>query len=453
IRLSIDLNLQNAAQQVVNAELPSGQGLPTASLVAISNKTGEVRAMISGNGDYQTTPFNLATMGARQPGSSFKIFTLAAALSSGISPYYQIDSHQLTIHFAKIHGNAFAASNGTGNFPVHNFGNAYSGLIPLTTATAISDNSYFAQLGMKIGTKAIANYARLMGIRSPISTNPSMILGGLRYGVSALDMAHAYSTVANGGVKLYNPKLGNDLGPVGIDSISGCVPCDRRNIDNVTTLVHDRVITHDVASTINQLLHGPVDDSYGTGTAAAIPGVDVAGKTGTTSNYIDAWFVGWTPQMTVAVWVGYPNSGKPMTTQYGGHPVEGGTYPAVIWHNFMVGALQILQSEASSRRSRASTVTTNLTTNAYTQASGGSGIVNSTATTQTSQSKQATGAVTQPAQSATNPAANPAGTGGSSAGGSASTTPNQSQTLPQTSAPPPSSSDTPTTSSNGGTGL
>ncbi len=107
------------------------------------------------------------------------------------------------------------------------------------------------------------------------------------------------------------------------------------------------MITPDVAATIDELLHGPVDDSYGTGTAAAIPGVDVAGKTGTTSNYVDAWFVGWTPKLTVAVWVGYPNSGKPMLTDYNGGPVEGGTYPAVIWHDFMVGAIQIMDDEAA----------------------------------------------------------------------------------------------------------
>ena len=81
------------------------------------------------------------------------------------------------------------------------------------------------------------------------------------------------------------------------------------------------------------------------GTSAAISGVDVAGKTGTTTNYADAWFVGWTPQLTTAVWVGYPNKLVPMTTDYNGAPVEGGTYPAIIWHNFMVQALQILATE------------------------------------------------------------------------------------------------------------
>ncbi|HEX3617062.1 MAG TPA: transglycosylase domain-containing protein, partial [Solirubrobacteraceae bacterium] len=160
IKLSIDLSMQNQAQSVVDQQLFDSPGLPSASLVAIDNKTGEVRAMVSGNGDYNQSPFNLATMGYRQPGSAFKIFTLAAALSKGvITPYSEKDSKPITIHFVKTNsnpykGNAFAADNGTGSFPVHNFGNVYSGWIPMTVATATSDNSVFAQLGTdpRVGT-------------------------------------------------------------------------------------------------------------------------------------------------------------------------------------------------------------------------------------------------------------------------------------------------------------
>ena len=423
IKLSIDLNLQRQAQAAINAELPAGYDLPSASLVAIDNRTGEVRAMVSGNGDYQQVPFNLATMGYRQPGSAFKLFTLAAAVSRGvITPYTPVDSHQLTIHFVNQHGNAFAAPNGTGRFPVHNFGNVYSGSIPMTVATAVSDNSVFAQVGTnpKVGTAAVARYGHLMGIRSPISRNPSMILGGLKTGVSALDMAHAYSTAANGGKKVYNPTLGDsDGGPIGIDSISNCSRCDHNTITNIGTMKTRKVVTPDVAATIDELLHGPIDDSYGTGTAAAIPGVDIAGKTGTTTNYVDAWFVGWTPNLTVAVWVGYPNSGKPMLTEYNGGPVEGGTYPAVIWHDFMVGAIQIMANEAAGRASKTTTTDTTLYTPTYSTANTGTGssTTRSTATTQTS----------------------------------ATTTPNQSATVPATTTPPPPPATG--TSTNGGSGL
>jgi penicillin-binding protein 1A len=454
IKLSIDLNMQSMAQQVVDNELPAGDGLPSASLVAIDNRTGEVRAMVSGNGDYSQSPFNLATMGYRQPGSSFKIFTLAAALSRGtITAYTDKESMQTTIHFVKRGNNAFEAANGTGRFPVRNFGNVYAGWIPMTVATATSDNSVFAQVGMdpRVGTAAVANYAGLMGIRSPISTNPSMILGGLNQGVTALDMAHAYSTVADGGVKLYNPYLGDaQKGPIGIASITGCTAdnCRRTNIYNTKAdgLVADRVLTPTVAATISSLLHGPVDDSYGTGTAAAIPGVDVAGKTGTTSNYIDAWFVGWTPQITVAVWVGYPNSGKPMATDYYGKPVEGGTFPAIIWHNFTVGALQVLQNEAQHKQT--STVTAPASTYTGGTATSASTATSTAAVTSTTATSAAQTQTTLQTYGANTAATNAAG----SATGSSSAATGQTQTLPQTSATLPSSSDTSTTS-NGGGGL
>ena len=100
---------------------------------------------------------------------------------------------------------------------------------------------------------------------------------------------------------------------------------------------------------------------FGTATAAALSGVVVAGKTGTTSNYGDAWFVGWTPQMTTAVWVGYPNRLVSMANDFNGGPVEGGTYPAIIWHNFMAQALQILAAEAPAKKSRDGTTTTDTT--------------------------------------------------------------------------------------------
>jgi penicillin-binding protein 1A len=346
IHLTIDLKMQAAAQKAVNDEFPTGANEPTASLVAIDNSDGEVRAMVSGDGDYNQSPFNLATLGYRQPGSAFKIFTLAAALTSGkYGPDSIIDSKPLTIHYGP---------DDSEKFVVHNFDDAYSGPISLASATATSDNSVFTQVGMNssvgngVGTNSglarIASFATRMGIRTPVSQNPAMILGGLSQGVSALDMAHAYETEATGGLKVYNDTLGDyNHGAIGIHKISNCSPCHQHTIVNVPKT--KRVLSTEVANSIDELLHGPVDDPYGTGTAAAIQGVNVAGKTGTTSNYVDAWFVGWTPQMTVAVWVGYPNSGKAMLKNFDGGPVEGGTYPAIIWHNFMIQALQIMADE------------------------------------------------------------------------------------------------------------
>ena len=340
IKLTINLQLQQAAQQAIDAEFPPGSDGPTASLVAIDNSTGEVRAMVSGAGNYQQSPFNLATLGYRQPGSAFKLFTLVAAIESGdYGPDSVIDSEPLSI--------PFSTPAGTEHFNVHNFGNSYGGPTTLAEATAVSDNSVFAQVGMHVGTARIKHVAQQLGIRSPISTTPAMILGGLKTGVSALDMAHAYETIATGGLRVTNPVLGDIKGgPIGIHSITHCGACEQKTIVNRPT--YTRVMSPEVAATVHDLLLGPVSPG-GTAPIAEIPGVEVAGKTGTTSNYIDAWFVGWTPKLTVAVWVGYPDSGRPMLTNYNGRPVEGGTFPALIWHNFMVNALRILADQAAGR--------------------------------------------------------------------------------------------------------
>jgi penicillin-binding protein 1A len=329
ITTSLDLDLQHAAENTISQMLPPGSGLPSASLVAIDNKTGEVRAMVGG-ADYATSPFNLATQGQRQPGSTFKPFTLTAALESGISPGSVWSSQPK--QFVVPH------SGGREYFVVRNYGGEYSGSNTLAGATTVSDNSVFAEVGVKVGTKKIARVARRLGIRTPISTNYAMILGGLRDGVTPLDMAHAYESFATGGKRIWNPKLGApDKGPIGIHLVRD--GDGKVLISNAKTLQRKQVIPAGVASEVSQILQTVV--AYGTGKAAQIPGF-AAGQTGTTENYGDAWFVGWNEQMTVAIWVGYPDRLVPMLTQYGGQPVAGGTYPALLWHNFMEQATAIL---------------------------------------------------------------------------------------------------------------
>jgi penicillin-binding protein 1A len=359
IHTSLDMGIQQAADQAIQQTLPYSSGEPAVSLVSIDNKTGEVRAMVGGpvvNGheDYQHHPFNLAADGHRQPGSSFKPFTLAVALQSGIGP----DSVWTSApqNFIVPH------SGGKEHFVVHNFGNSYSGSISLQGATDVSDNSVFSQVGIQVGTSRVARMARRMGIRSPVSNNYAMILGGLRTGVSPLDMAHAYETFATGGLKVFNPLLGApNAGPIGIDAID-CNDCGHTGIPGhlANKPTTSRILPADVAQTVQQMLQGPVQS--GTATQAAIPNVMVAGKTGTTENYGDAWFVGWTPQLTTAVWVGYPDKLVPMNTQYNGGPVEGGTWPAIIWHAFMVQALQVLQQQQQSKNGGQNTTSTDTTT-------------------------------------------------------------------------------------------
>jgi penicillin-binding protein 1A len=328
IRTTLDLGLQRAAERAVESYLANPEG-PTAALVAIENSTGEVRAMVGGR-SFQETPFNLATQGERQPGSSFKAFDLAAALQAGISPDSVWPSEQKTF---RVHG-----PNGPEKFVVHNDEGAYTGSNTLTGATAYSDNSIYAEVGLKVGTQHIADLAHRMGITTPISTNAAMTIGGLSVGVTPLDMAHAYETIAHGGQRV-SGTLVSAAAPVGIQEVAatiGTLPDGHHHDVEQTRLTH--VLPGGVAETETSMLETVLE--YGTARVAAI-GQFAAGKTGTTSNFGDAWFVGWDHKYTVAVWVGYPNKLIPMTTAYDGQPVFGGTYPALIWRDFMLSALRV----------------------------------------------------------------------------------------------------------------
>jgi penicillin-binding protein 1A len=198
-------------------------------------------------------------------------------------------------------------------------------------------------VGLKVGTTRIAHLAHRMGITTPISTNPAMTIGGLSVGVTPLDMAHSYETIAHGGQRV-SGSLVSDFEPVGIQEVSagGHTLSDGHHNDR-NAVITKRVLPPGVANTETSVLETVLQ--YGTAKAAAI-GQFAAGKTGTTSNYGDAWFVGWDSKYTVAVWVGYPNSLVPMTTDFGGTPVLGGTFPALIWHNFMLSAIQVEHDRA-----------------------------------------------------------------------------------------------------------
>ena len=333
IKTTLDLGLQRAAEQAIESYLPYASD-PTASMVAIENSTGEVRAMVGGR-SYAQSPFNIATEGERQPGSSFKAFDLAAALEHGISPDSVWTSKEKV--FIVPH------TGGHEKFTVHNDEGAYTGETTLTNATAYSDNSVYAEVGLQVGTERIAALARRMGITTPISTNPAMTIGGLTVGVTPLDMAHAYETIAHGGRRVTGT-LAEDGAPVGIQEVNGgkhALPDgSHQDINQVRTV---SVLPPAVASTETTMLETVLQ--YGTAHGAAI-GQFAAGKTGTTSNYGDAWFIGWDKKYTVAVWVGYPNGLVPMTNEYDGGPVLGGTFPALIWHNFVISAMQLEKTEA-----------------------------------------------------------------------------------------------------------
>ena len=343
VQTTIDGRFQKAADDAVKAWLPDQTG-PRVSLVAIQNSNGAVRAMVGGD-DYNRSAFNLATQGQRQPGSAFKPFVLAEAFKKGYGPSSLFTSKK----------KVFKVKGSIERFTVENYDNAYAGVTTLGQATTTSDNSVFAEVGIKVGTPKIAKLARRMGIRTPVSHNLAITLGGLKQGVTPLDMAHAYQTFARGGKLVYGTLSPGTMrgdarppvpGPVGISEIGRrddngkLEPVKLPNGEDARNRVKTkRVLSENVAVGVDNLLRAVVTN--GTGKRAQIAGVPIAGKTGTTENYGDAWFVGWTPEYTVAVWVGYPKRFQPMKTEFQGKPVAGGTFPAGIWKTFMEAVLKI----------------------------------------------------------------------------------------------------------------
>ncbi len=328
VRTTLDQSLQDAAESAVKQYLASPTG-PQASLVAIDNRTGEVRAMVGGR-NFRERPFNLATQGERQPGSAFKPFVLAQALREGISPSSTWTSKRVSFRVRDHEGNRET-------FTVTNDHNAYSGTTSLARALTFSDNSVYAQVGLKVGTKRIARLIRRMGIRTPVSSNAALVLGAPRRGVTVLDLAHSYETFATRGLRVNGTLGAPNGGPVGIMAVDDGKDVTRNEPRRV------RVLSPQVADATTAIMRTVV--TTGTDKRAQYGGF-AAGKTGTTSDNIDAWFVGFSKRLTVAVWVGYPDGAKPMLTEYAGEPVEGGTYPAGIWGTFVGAAERIFADRA-----------------------------------------------------------------------------------------------------------
>jgi penicillin-binding protein 1A len=405
IRTTLDLDFQKAAEQAINGRL-AGVG-PSAALVAIDNKNGGIRAMVGGS-DFAKRPFNLATQGLRQPGSAFKPFTLIAALEKGISPGRTFVSAPKVLQGPR------------GDFKVKNYNDSYAGVTTLAGATTTSDNSVYAEVGYKlVGTGPVARVARRMGVRTPISRNPSMVLGGLKVGVTPLEMAKSYETLAHQGETVSGTLAPYDGGPVTFTKVTG------PGIDDQNHVRTKRVVPSGVAQEATSILQSVV--SSGTGRNAQINEF-AAGKTGTTENYQDAWFVGFNDLITVAVWVGYPEGAKAMQTEYHGQPVAGGTYPAEVWHDFMVSVKGIRDARAAAQNQGA------------TGASGATGVSAAPATPPVQTTPTPVKKKPSKRKSKTTPGTgggNPAGGGGGQAPAPQPTPTTPAQPPPQTPKPPP----------------
>jgi penicillin-binding protein 1A len=311
VKTTIDLDLQLKARAAIERVLRNPDG-PAAALVAIDPRDGAVKAMFGGR-NFRQSQFNLAAQAKRQPGSSFKPIVLATAMNEGISPVTELESKPVSI------------DAGDRIWKVTNYDHTYLGRVSLSRAIVSSDNSVFAQLTDLVGPKAIVKTARNLGIRSRLVPYFSIGLGS--GAVSPLDMARAYATIANDGRRVDGSEFGNR--PRVVETV------ERFRSSRVDANVPDpkQVMDEGHAELLTQILQDVV--RVGTGKRAAIAGREVAGKTGTTDNYGDAWFVGYTPELVVAVWVGYPDALTPMLTEFNGEPVAGGTLPALIWKAFV----------------------------------------------------------------------------------------------------------------------
>ena len=295
---------------------------PASAVVSIDPKNGAIRAMTAVvPGRKKALQFNLAAQGKRQAGSAFKTFVLAEAIEEGINP----DATQYLSAPFRWQPDPTCSETIDPNcvWEVETYAGDYVGATNISAATLRSDNTVYARLTLDVGPENVVDIARRMGVKTKLEPVASIGLGS--NSVSVLDMASAYATLAAQGIysepmAIRKVVLANGK----VDDEAGWGKPKRK-----------RVLSDGVAYEVTRILERNVQ--AGTGTNAAI-GRPAAGKTGTTDNFADAWFCGYTPNLATAVWVGYPKAQVEMESVHGIR-VAGGTFPAMIWGQFMAAAL------------------------------------------------------------------------------------------------------------------
>ena len=311
IKTTIDLDLQHKARAAIAKDL-SFAGAPSSAIVTIDPSNGHILTMAS-SAKYQESKFNIAADAKRQPGSTFKIMALVAAVAKGINP--------ATTSYAS---GAVKLGPQYGNVTINCYGGKCSGggSKNLVVGTTTSDNTVYIRLALDLGPKYVASTAKKLGITSVLQGYPSETLGGLRNCCSPLEMANAYATIASGGWR-NKPKAITE------------VRFPDRKVDDLGKPQRVKVFDSAAMYEVTKILEANIKG--GTGRRAEI-GCPAGGKTGTTEDNKNAWFVGYTPRLATAVWVGFPKANIPMGNLFGGGPVDGGTFPAQIWGRYMKAA-------------------------------------------------------------------------------------------------------------------
>jgi penicillin-binding protein 1A len=311
---TINLRMQDLARKAIAQVLNQPED-PASAVVTINPANGNIEAMAESE-RYDKSQYNLAADGHRQPGSTWKAIDLADALSRGIDPnstsYF---SHTLSPGWLQ----------GYPTYEVKTFeGTSLNKSINLVQATVASDNTVYAQLAADLGEETITQMAYKLGVRTHLSSYPAEALGGLTLGVTPLEMADVFATLADGGWR---------NSPIAITK----VVFPEGHVDNNWGKPHRvKVLSDGVTAEVTNILHQNVLGGTAVKSAITCP---TAAKTGTTSELVDAWLDGYTPRYSTVVWMGYPNTRVSMTSVHG-QPQQGGYLPADIWHAYMAAVTE-----------------------------------------------------------------------------------------------------------------
>jgi penicillin-binding protein 1A len=311
---TINLNMQRLARKAI-AEVLDEPEDPASAIVTLNPADGDIEAMAESE-SYEKSQYNLAADGHRQPGSTFKAIDLADAISHGIDPettYYL--SHTLEPGWLPV----------SPEYEVKTFeGTSLNKPLNLVQATLTSDNTVYAQLAADLGEESVTHMAYAMGVQTHLSSYPAEALGGLTLGVTPLEMAVVYATLADGGWRNTPIAITKVVFPNGQVDNNWGTPHRVKVLSEADTGAETSILEDNVQS--------------GTATRSAI-NCPTAAKTGTTSKLIDAWLDGYTPRYSTVVWMGYPNKRVEMTDVHG-EPQQGGYLPAEIWHAYMAAVTE-----------------------------------------------------------------------------------------------------------------